>query len=97
VDLGLQILDARAWPNPGPRYLSVLLSRDADRLRVQAWTPSMLLVGGVEQPGQKGWQRLDLGPLLGGLPAGTCYLTVDAVQGRAQAPPLRPLRVCLLR
>jgi hypothetical protein len=84
----LVILQSSAWPNPNPRFVSVLLEGAADKITLKVYTAAWVLVGrsqsGAVAPG---WSRLSLPAPLAGAPRGLYYFVVQAeAQGRLSQP-----------
>jgi endoglucanase len=96
----LAIEEAHWHPHPvrGPvAQLRFKLSGPAERLRIRVYLPSMALALRSETvaPLHRGWNSLSMD--LGGLPAGLCYVVLDAEQGKRQSLPRAPLRLYLVK
>jgi chitinase len=98
-DGSLRILDRRLWPMPGPRFLSIDLSRSATRIRLRCWSTAFGLISMQELGGAPaGWSRFNLPESLQrSLPTGLSFYEVEAWDGAAKADPLPPERLLVLR
>jgi hypothetical protein len=79
-----EILDARAWPDPNPRYLAVRLEGRAQGLELKLFSPSAAVVVGRNFDGAgPGWSHLDLSAMTASLGNGAYFFKVRAEPGSA--------------
>lgn len=95
----LQVLDLRAWPNPDPAYVSVLLDGAADAVDVKVYSAALDRVAVLSAgPCAAGWVRIPLpADRLAALPKGLYFMRAVARRGALQSLPAKPGRFMLLR